>query len=351
MSQAGRALDRNPALRVVRPVTDAASRFLTGSGRVTSSAPHIVDTLDTRHYMMLVVSALMPVTFAAIYFFGWRALAMILVSYAAGGLTEGLFAAVRNKPVHPEGLLVTGLIFALILPPGLPLWVVAVGSAFGVGFGKEVFGGTGRNIFNPALVGRIFLSAAFPALMGGKWQPPITGGLGGFLRYQPDAITGATPLSAFRAAGLVAHSYVDLLLGTVPGSMGETFRLGIIVAGLFLVVARVSNWRVPAAFLGSVAVFSAIGHFFMPRQVAPPLFQLLAGGVLFGAFFMATDPVTSPFTRPGKWVFGVALGLLTVLIRGFSTSIEGVAFAIILMNAITPLIDNLSLKARYRVSD
>lgn len=327
-------------------MVEGVNSFLFGPDETTTSAPHLVDGLNTRRYMMMLLLALMPSTLAAIYFYGWRALAMILVSYICGGLTEVLFAIIRKKRLQLEGLLVTGLIFPLILPPTLPLWIVAVGSVFGVFFGKEVFGGTGRNIFHPAMVGRIFIMIAFPALMTTIWQQPLLGGLGGFLSYQADTITSATPLISYQSGELIAYSYADFLFGRVPGSMGETFRFGIILAGLFLVLTRMINWRIPAAYLGSVALFSGIGHFIMPGQVAPPLFQLLTGGLFFGAFFIATDPVTSPFTSPGKWLFGILLGLLTVLIRSFSINIEGITFSIILMNALTPLIDNLVLKVK-----
>ncbi len=341
-------LQEKESLGRVRPVVEAINSLLFRPGEDTPSAPHIADGPDTGRYYMLLLLALMPITIAAIYFFGWRALAMILVSYISGGLTEVLFVIFRKKKLQIEGLLVTGLIFPLILPPTLPLWIVAVGSVFGVFFGKEVFGGTGRNIFHPALVGRLFIMIAFPTLMTTVWQLPLLEGLGGFLSYPTDLITSATPLISYQGGEMIAYPSSDLLLGRIPGSQGETFRLGIIVAGLFLMLNRVIDWRIPAAMLGSVAIFSSIGHFFMPAQVAPPLFQLLVGGLLFGTFFIATDPVTSPFTDPGKWLFGISVGLLIVLIRGFSINIEGVTFSIILMNASTPLIDKLFLKTKMQ---
>lgn len=339
-------LQEKESLGAIRPVVGSVNSFLFGSGKVTSSAPHIVDAMDTRRYMTMIFLALLPIALAAIYFYGWRALVMILVSYIFGGLTEVLFAIFRNKKFQAEGLLVTGLMFPLLLPPTLPLWIVAVGAVFGAFFGKEIFGGTGRNIFNPAIVGRVFITISFPSLMTAMWQQPLLGGLGGFLSYQADAITSATPLISFRAGEVIAYSFNDLLFGGAPGSMGETFRIGIILAGLFLMIIKVSNWRIPVTFLGSVALFSSIGHFYLPDQVASPLFQLLTGGLLFGAFFIATDSVTSPFTRPGKWFFGILLGLLTVLFRSFSGSVEGVMYSILLMNALTPLIDTIVLKIK-----
>lgn len=313
-----------------------------------ATAPHIRIGLDTRRYMFMVILALLPTTLAAVYFYGWRAMVMIAVSYLAAGVTEVLFAVLRKRKMQIEGLLVTGLMFALILPPTLPLWIVAVGAAFGTIFGKEVFGGFGRNIFNPALVGRIFITTAFPNFMSGMWNEPLTGGLAGFLRYKADAITTATPLIAERAGELMSHTYFDLLLGRVPGALGETFRLGLIVGGLFLLLVKISDWRIPTAFLGSVVLLSGVGHVWLPGQIAPPLFQLLTGALLFTALFMATDPITSPFTREGKWIFGILLGLLTVVFRAFSGYVEGAAFGLLMANALAPLLDSIVLRLKYK---
>ncbi|MFU8793835.1 MAG: RnfABCDGE type electron transport complex subunit D [Dethiobacteria bacterium] len=335
----------------VKPLLKAIGSFFVSPGDGTRLVPGLVDNLSTKRYMFMVVLALLPIALAAIYFYGWRVVAMILVSYFFGGMTEVLFAVFRKKRFQADGLLVTCLIFPLILPPTLPLWIVAIGSVFAVFFGKEVFGGTGRNIFNPAIVGRVFITVAFPSFMTSVWQQPMPGGVGGLFNYGADLITSATPLISYRAGEVIAYSYNDLLFGLAPGSMGETFRIGIIVAGLFLIVTGVSNWRVPVAYLGAVVLFSSIGHYYLPSQVAPPIFQLLTGGLLFGAFFMATDPITSPFTASGKWVFGLILGMLTVLFRSYSGSVEGVVISILLMNAFVPLIDNVVIKLRFRPLD
>ena len=163
----------------------------------------------------------------------------------------------------------------------------------------------------------------------------------------PDTITTATPLTLYKSDQIVT-SYTDLLFGQCTGSIGEVFRIGIIIGGLFLMFSKVSNWRIPVSYLGSVLVLSFIGSRLLPMRVAPPTFQLLTGGLLFGSMFMATDPVTSPFTRSGKYVFGILCGLLTVLIRTFSGSIEGVMFSIVIMNAFTPLIDHIVVSLKYR---
>ena len=328
-------LYKMPALNKVKPVLDALDAGLFGTGVTTAGAPHIADSVDIKRYMSCVIAALLPAVIASIYFYGWNVLKIIAVSYIVGGAVEVIFAIVRKKEIH-EGFLITGLIFPLVLPPTTPLWVVGVGVVFGVLFGKEVFGGTGRNIFNPALVGRLFITIAFPALMTTRWQEPLT-----------HAITAATPLSIYKTEGILTP-YLDLFLGAAAGSMGETCRLAVIIGGLFLIFTKVSNWRIPVCYIGSVFVFGVIGHGLIPARVAPPMFQVLTGGLLFGAMFMATDPVTSPFTRAGKYSFGILCGILTILIRSFSGYVEGVMFSIVIMNAFTPLIDHIVLTVKYR---
>ena len=338
-------LTKHPLLGKLYPIYEATDEFFFRTDKTTGFAPHMMDAIDIKRYMSLVIVALIPAAIAGIYFYGLRVIAIILVSYTFGGITEVSFSVVRKKPIY-EGFLVTGLIFPLILPPTIPLWMVAVGVVFGVFFGKEVFGGTGRNIFNPALVGRVFLSMAFPGYFATEWQEPFIKGLGGFAAYTIDAVTSATPLISFKSSQIVSE-YVPLLFGSAPGSIGETFRIGIIVGGLFLILIKIADWRIPIAYIGTTWICSFIGHAFHPDVFAPPLFQILAGGLLFGAFFMATDPVTSPLTSEGKWICGVMLGILTVLIRGISGFVEGVMFAILLMNAVTPLVDAVIVNMRY----
>ncbi len=342
-------VEKRPALRKFNPVIEAADGFFFGTDKTAPLAPHISDRIDIKRYMSLVIVALIPATLAGIYFYGLRILVIILASYVFGGLTEVIFSVIREKPVY-EGFLVTGLIFPLILPPTIPVWMVAVGIVFGVFFGKEVFGGTGRNIFNPALVGRVFLSLAFPEYFTTMWQQPFVKAWGGILHYTSDAITSATPLIDFKS-GQILTDYGPLLLGTTPGSIGETFRIGIIIGGLFLIVTRIADWRIPFSYLLSVGILSFFGNIIAADKFAPPLFQLLAGSLLFGAFFMATDPVTSPFTFEGRWIHGFLLGVLTVLIRGLSGFVEGVMFAILIMNALTPLIDTLVVNIKFRNID
>ena len=322
-------------LKPLSPIFDAMEAALLGTEETADQDTHCVDGLDIKRFMTIVIIGLMPAVIASVIAFGVRALAIIMVSYIFGGLVEVGFAIVRKKGIH-EGFLVTGLIFPLTLPPTVPLWVVAVGVVAGTLFGKEMFGGTGRNIFNPALVGRLFVTIAFPSIMTAAWRIPGT-----------DAVTSATPLVLYKTAQTLT-ALPDLLVGRAPGSMGEIFRIGLIAGGAFVIWTRVGAWRIPVFYLGSVAVLSAIGHYALPARVAPPLFQLLAGGLMLGAFFMATDPVSSPFTKTGKVVFGLMCGLLTVLIRAFSGYVEGVMFSIVIMNSLTPLIDHIVLRSTFR---
>lgn len=342
-------MEKKKELKKFKPVLDATDGFFYGTSHVTTSAPHIVDNLDIKRFMFTVIIALIPSLISAVYFYGWRVVYLVLLSYVAGGACEVAFAVFRKKEIE-EGFLVTGLIFPLTLPPTVPWWIVVVGIVFGVVFGKEVFGGTGRNIFNPALAGRAFVTISFPQVMTTSWFQPLTAGIAGFGRFIPDAVTSATPLMLYKSDTILV-SLQSLLLGLEPGCMGETFRLGILIGGLFLLFTKVANWRITFSYLASVAVFSAIGNSFAPAQFAPPVFQLLSGGLLFGAFFMATDPVTGPFTNSGRIAGGILLGLLTVIIRTFSGFVEGVMFAILLLNASAPLIDYLIVeKRKYRIT-
>lgn len=341
------AIAKSKRLSKFKPVLTALDDFFFGTDKITR-LPHIVDYVDIKRFMSFVIIALVPAVLGSIYLWGLRVIAVILVSYAAGGFVEVAFAVYRKKEIH-EGFLVTGLIFPLILPPTVPLWVVAAGSMFGVVFGKEAFGGTGRNIFNPAIVGRIFLTISFPKIMTVNWQEPFTHGLGGFLAWQntADALTTATPLALFKNQG-ISTSYMSLFFGQSPGCIGETLRIALIAGGLFLVFTKIIDSRIPLAYLGTVIIFPYLSNHIFHTHLAPALHQILSGGLLLGAFFMATDPVTSPFTKPGRWIGGILLGVLTVLIRGISGYVEGVMFSILLVNAFTPLIDTVVLKIRYK---
>jgi len=292
---------------------------------LVSPGPHLWRGQSVWKIMHLVVLALMFPTAAGIYFFGYYALSVIAVSIAAAVLTEYAVKKLRKRAFVMDGsAVVTGLLLALILPPMIPLWMVAVGSIFSIAIVKEAFGGLGHNIFNPALGARAFLAACFSVKMT-TWVAPMG--------FGADAVTTATPLNSnFVWEGGKLSLYKDLLLGNTGGSIGETSALLILLGGILLLVLGIINWRIPVAYIGTVALLSlAFGQ--------DAIFHILAGGLMLGAFFMATDYVTSPITARGKIIFGIGAGILTVVIRRFGGLPEGVAYSILFMNAVTPLID------------
>jgi RnfABCDGE-type electron transport complex D subunit len=334
---------------LLRPLAQGTEAFFFGSDERTLSAPHARDPLDSKRFMMMVIVALFPAFLASVYFFGLRVIAMMAVSYIAGGIVEVAFAIIRKKDIH-EGFFVTGFLFPLVVPPTTPLWIVAVGVVFGVLVGKEVFGGTGRNLFNPVLVGRAFLAVAYPLPLASGYVIPGNWPWGRLTQYitlaDTDVLSGATPL-ALGKQGEYASLW-DGLLGSISGSAGETSALAILIGGVFLCLVRVANWRTVAAILGTVFVLSAILQAADPSRFGPPLWHLLSGGLMLGAFFMATDPVTSPATNTGKLVYGMLIGVLVVVIRNFSGWVEGVMFAILLGNLASPLIDEMFIGLRVR---
>ena len=290
-----------------------------------SHAPHIWGGFSTSKTMFIVVFALLFPTAAAIYFFGYYAIYIIITSIATAVLSEFVIKKLRKKRFIMDGsAVVTGLLLALTLPPRIPLWMVVIGAFFSIAIVKEAFGGLGYNIFNPALAGRAFLSVCFPKEMTSWVLPP---------HFNYDAITGATPLND----NFVYHAdklslYKDLFFGNRGGSLGETSILLILIGAAILLILRIIDWKIPVIYIGIVA----LGSFLMGKDV---LLQVMAGGLMIGAFFMATDYVTSPVTWKGRIIFAVGLGILTVLMRNFSNMPEGVCFSILIMNAFVPLID------------
>ncbi|MFA6347646.1 MAG: RnfABCDGE type electron transport complex subunit D [Dehalococcoidales bacterium] len=300
---------------------------------ITSFAPHISSKWSVKRTMYLVILALMLPTATAIYFFGFNAIFVILTSVIAAVATEYLIKLLRKKPFVMDGsAVITGLLLALTLPPTIPLWMAAIGSVFAIAIAKEAFGGLGHNIFNPALAGRAFLQLSFPAQMS-VWIAPSG--------FAPDAVTSASPLSdAFEKIGSNLEIYRELLIGNISGSLGETSALMLLAGGILLIILRIIDWRTPVAFIGATALLSlALGQ--------DAVYQILSGGLMIGAFFMATDYVTAPMTRTGKIVFGIGAGILTVIIRLYGGYPEGVCFAILLMNAATPLIERYTQPIPY----
>ena len=333
----------------VKPVYEAMENFFFAPSKCTIGAPYSRDPIDLKRFMSMVIVALVPTLLAAFYFFGLRLVAMIVVSYAVGGIVEVAFSVIRKEDIN-EGFLVTGMLFPLILPPTLPLWMVGVGVAFGVFVGKELFGGTGRNVFNPAIVGRCFLALAYPAAMSSNWIKAGGGLTGRMLEYVSasniDAVSAATPLVLAKQGNLVEMGH--MMLGNVSGSIGETSAIAIIAGGVFLLLTRVANWRTVVGIIGSSALLAGLLHHSQPERFAPVMWHMMAGGLMFGAFFMATDPVTSPVTSGGKWIYGIIIGVVTILIRNFTGYVEGVMFAILLGNIVAPILDEVAFAFRLR---
>ena len=332
-------------LAFFKPLFDAFDAFCFSHPETTGCGPFARDSLDIKRYMSMVIVALLPCTLAGLYFFGWRILPVIVVSYAAGGAVEVLFGLVRKESIN-EGFLVTGLIFPLILPAGIPLWIVAVGMALGVLLGKEVFGGTGHNIFNPALVGRAIITIGYAKPMTSAWIEPGGGLWGNLDKYltTPDAVTIATPL----AQGPEIADTASMFWGNIPGCIGETCAIAVILGGVFLILTRIANWRTVVGILGSFILLNLVMRLVSPTAFAPVQFNIVAGGLLFGTFFMATDPVSSPITNPAKWAYGVFIGCVALLIRSLTGYVEGMMFAILLGNVFAPLFDEVVFRARFR---
>ncbi len=316
------------------------------------TSPHILSGYSVDTIMFNVVLALLPVTAFAVYAFGLPALLTLTVATVSCLATEELATRVAGKAsaLGDWSAAITGLLYGLTLPPGLPLWMVAVGGIVSVGLGKTLFGGLGANPFNPALVGRAFLQAAFPVSMT-SWTPAF-----GAERFYTlpastltapltkpsyhDALSGATPLARWKFDGQLTE-VSDLAFGAIPGSTGETGALLILLGGVYLVARNMMSWRIPVAILATVACTSGILYWLDPNAYPSPLFMLFSGGLMLGAVFMATDMVSSPMTNAGCVVYGALIGLLVVVIRLWGGMPEGVMYAILLGNAVTPHIDNL----------
>lgn len=291
--------------------------------------------------MRKVLFSLIPIIILSTYLFGLRTLVLLSIVTVAGVLTEYLILRYMNgkSAKVSEAVLVTCFLFTLTLPPGIPYWVAVVGIAFGVFFGKGVFGGFGKNVFNPALVGRCFIYISFPAHMTINWVKPFTAFPGGFFKYSGgvDAVTSATPMIAFKKSGEMTD-YLRLFFGNISGSLGETSALLILLAAAYLIYTKTASWRIMVSCTASYLVFSAILYLTgtIPNN---PLFSILSGGFLFGVVFMATDPISAPANEKSKIIYGALIGLATLIIRSFSLFTEGIMFAVLIANTLAPLID------------
>ena len=322
--------------------TNENKTYLKPSVLVVSHAPHINGSDTVPKIMLDVIIALMPALIAGVFVFGMRALIVALTCVISSAVAEYIWCRILKKPNSTGDLsaVVTGLILALNVPASLPLWMAVIGSVFAIIIVKQFFGGIGHNFMNPALGARAFLMASW-ALAMTRWYTP---GTHLPLFGVPDAVTSATPLAAGSAD---KFSYLTLFLGNHGGCIGETSALAILIGAAYLVIRRVIRLRVPLIFIGTVAVgtwiFGGSGGLF----TGDPLYQILSGGLMLGACFMATDYTTSPTTPKGQIVFALGCGIITVLIRIWGGYPEGVSYSILLMNVATPLIERLTAPKRY----
>jgi Na+-transporting NADH:ubiquinone oxidoreductase subunit B len=356
--------DKGGKLEKFHRTFEAFETFLFTPGNVTYTGSHIRDAMDMKRTMVFVIIALIPtllfgmwnvgyqhykaigleVDFFDQFLFGFlRVLPIIIVSYGSGLIVEFIFASIRDHEVN-EGFLVSGMLIPLIIPVTTPLWMVAVATVFAVIIGKEVFGGTGMNILNPALLARAFLFFAYPAYLSGEvW---IAG-----TAEQLDGVSGATPLAVLAINEGHMPSVLEMFLGTIPGSIGETSTVAVLIGAFILIASGVGSWRIMLSvvvgglFMGSVLNLFAVNEF----MAIPPYYHLIMGGFAFGTVYMATDPVTASQTTTGKYIYGVMIGILTVLIRVVNPAYpEGMMLAILFMNVFAPLIDHYVVEANIK---
>lgn len=314
-----------------------------------SASPHIRREVNTKKIMYSVVLALMPALIGSIVFFGWRALFLIVLSVLSAVGTEYTYSKITHRKTDPldGSAIITGILLAFNIPVKSPWWLPVVGSFFAILIVKQLFGGLGYNIFNPALAGRAFIMASWPSIMTGRWTAPLHGTISGI-----DGITTATPLNLIKLHGtdpavlsrinspeLLKHLFV----GNVGGCIGETSALLLLIGALFLFFRGFADWKISVGYIGTVFVISWI-FFLLHLTPAGPLFHILSGGVMLGGLFMATDMVTSPVTPIGRWIFGIVGGLIAVLIRVWGGYPEGVSYSILIMNIFTPLLDRIRPK-------
>jgi electron transport complex protein RnfD len=311
---------------------------------IVSISPHLHKEESVSRIMWMVVLSLIPAGLAGVFLFGLNALWVIVLGIISAVLTESILQVLtkRKVTVLDGSAVLTGLLLSYNLPPQVPFWLPIVGSCFAIAIGKQVFGGLGQNIFNPALVGRVFLMASWPKLMT-NFAAPRSWGAG--LNY--DAITSATPLALLKEGKLIEKvSYLNLFLGQRGGCIGEVCILALLIGAAFLLIRRYISWHIPVPYIITVGVFTCI---FGPKGLFTGdwLFHILSGGLILGAFFMATDYVTSPLTRKGQIIFGAGCGLITAIIRLWGGYPEGVSYAILMMNAATPIIDRYTKNRIY----
>lgn len=307
---------------------------------ILQSSPHFKDKDSVPKIMYTVIISLMPAILASLYFFRFKALFLYLACVITALITEALFLLLRKKSLDSlsdGSAIITGLLLAMTLPPSLPVEHAVIGAVMAIAIGKQVFGGLGHNIFNPALVGRAFLQTAFPVAMT-TWIPPIT--------QKINTATFATPLGNLKFQEAVAQGTLaplkDLFFGNIGGCLGETSALALLIGACYLFYKRAIDWRIPVGIICSLTVFTGMFWLINPNKYASPLFHVLAGGLIIGAFFMATDMVTSPVTPLGTTIYAIGIGVLVGTIRLFGGFPEGVMYSILLMNTAVPLLNQFT---------
>ncbi len=358
------------------PVYEALDTIMFSTDRQTQSGPHIRDSVDLKRVMIMVVIALIPATVFGMINIGYQeALAlgvtrgwganlavgarvfipMLLVTYMVGGFWEFLFAVVRKQEVD-EGFLVTGLLIPLIMPPTIPLWQLIIATTFGTVIGKMIFGGTGKNIFNPALTARAFVFFAYPGQISGDrvWLLAPDGFSGATALSVPATVPGEQAVHLLNAVHQFDFSWFNMFMGWIPGSIGETSKLMILIGALILIVTQIGSWRIMLGAVLGLVVTSALTNVFSGYSdntmlTIPPHYHLVMGGFLFAAVFMATDPVSASYTERGRWIYGFMIGFLTVTIRAVNPAYpEGAMLSVLLMNAFSPLIDYYVVKGHIK---
>ncbi len=314
---------------------------------IVSQSPHVSDKDSVQKIMYTVLIALVPAFLVSVYFFGLDAIRVQAIAVAACILVEWViqkFLIKGNNTIPDGSAILTGVLLAFNVPANLPWWIIVIGAIVAIGIGKMSFGGLGKNPFNPALVGRVFMLISFPVQMT-SW-PKVQ-----VLNFaMTDAETGATPLAIMKEGiangepvskimNNMPTSYSDWLTGEMGGSLGEISAIALIIGGIYLVWKKIIPLATPLSIIGSIALFTGVLHLIDPQSFADPAFHLLTGGVMLGAIYMATDMVTSPMTKKGMWIYGIGIGVITVLIRVWGAYPEGVSFAILIMNAFVPLIN------------
>jgi electron transport complex protein RnfD len=310
---------------------------------IVQSSPHFEDRDSVPKIMYAVVIALTPAVLASVYFFRLKAVGLYASCLIACLATEAIFLGVRRMPLKSlwdGSAVITALLLAMTLPPSLSLELAVIGSVVAIAIGKQVFGGLGHNIFNPALVGRAFLQTAFPVAMT-TWFPPAT--------LSVDIATFATPLGNLKFQDAIAQGTLtplqDLLWGNIGGCVGETSAIALLLGALFLLYKKTIDWRIPAGIILALSIFTGVFWLASPGKYASPVFHILTGGLLIGAIYMATDMVTSPITPRGTWIYALGIGIMVGLIRLFGGFPEGVMYSILFMNTFVPLL-NRSFRPR-----